>query len=154
MQEPITDPDAIAALKAEKRTDIQFDFDLEDIIAGNIPESETGRQLKAIVDNFEGVPTQSRVEAALLPLYESMVAEVFRQEGGSSEPPAANRHAVRQHAVKVMQARKVKRTAMLRAAGRLRRAPRPAVRLPVLPLAIIAGLLIAIAAAIYFQFQG
>ena len=46
------DPDAIAGLKAEKQTSLRFDFDLEDIIAGNTPDGEIGRQLKAIVEDI------------------------------------------------------------------------------------------------------
>jgi hypothetical protein len=115
-ENPMDDPDAIAGLKAEKQTSLRFDFDLEDIIAGNTPEGEIGRQLKAIVEDSQGLPTQSRIEAALIPLYEAMAADFYRQEGGTAQSPAANRQNVREHAVKVLQARKVKRTALLRAA--------------------------------------
>jgi hypothetical protein len=110
------DPDAIAGFKAETQTSLRFDFDLEDIVAGNTPDGEIGVQLKAIVDDAQGLPTQGKIEAALIPLYEAMAANFYRQEGGTAQPPAANRQRVQEHAVKVIQARKVKRTALLRAA--------------------------------------
>lgn len=144
------DPNRIAALKADKRTDLQFDFDLEDIIAGNRPESDVGRQLAALVDDFQGMPTQGKVEAALLPLYEAMLTDNFREEGGNGPPPMANRHAVRQHAVKVMQARKVKRVAIARQV-RGPQKPKNSNYTPLPQLIIIGGLLVVIAAVIYWR---
>jgi hypothetical protein len=115
-EHPIDDPDVVAGFKAGKQTSVRLDFDLEDIIAGNTPEGELGRQLDAIVANSQDLPTQSKIEDALIPLYEAMAADFYRQEGGTAQPPTANRQNVREHAVKVLQARKVKRTALLRAA--------------------------------------
>lgn len=112
---------ADAAERAERQTDIHFEFELEDIIAGNTPASETGRTLLAIVENGEVLPTQGKIELALLPLYEALTAEFYRTAGGTGEPPQANRQSIKDHAIKVIQARKVKRTAMARAA----RGPRP-----------------------------
>jgi hypothetical protein len=117
MAENLNDsPDTIAGFKAERQTSLRFDFDLEDIIAGNTPDSEIGRQLSAIVDNSQGLPTQGKIEAALMPLYEASMADFYRAEGGTAQPPNANRQNVKEHAVKVLQARKVKKTALLRAA--------------------------------------
>lgn len=103
------------ATMAERQTDVHFDFELEDIIAGNTPSSDAGKAILAIVENGQGLPTQGKVETALAPLYEAMTAGYFRQQGGTAEPPLANRESLRRHAVKVIQARKVKRTAMARA---------------------------------------
>jgi hypothetical protein len=105
-----------AATKAERQTDIHFDFELEDIIAGNTPASEVGKAILAIVEDGQGLPTQGKIEAALMPLYEAMTADFYRREGGTGEPPPANRQSVKDHAVKVIQARKVRRVAMARAA--------------------------------------
>ena len=112
---------AEAATKAERQTDIHFDFELEDIIAGNVPASDVGRKILAIVENGEALPTQGKVEAALLPLYEAMAADFYIREGGTAEPPPANRQSLKDIAVKVIQARKVRRTARLRAARPSRR---------------------------------
>lgn len=109
-------PNADAATKGERQTDIHFDFELEDIIAGNSPASELGQQLLAIVENGQALPTQGKIEAVLLPLYETMTSEFYAREGGSGEPPPANRQSVKEIAAKVIQARKVKRTALARAA--------------------------------------
>jgi hypothetical protein len=105
-----------AAAKAKRQTDIHFDFELEDIIAGNAPASEVGKQILAIVENGAALPTQGKIEAALMPLYDAKAAEFYRREGGTGEPPPANRQSVKEHAVKVIQARKVRRVAMARAA--------------------------------------
>src|SRR5215210_4087344 len=101
--------DADAATKAERQTDIQFDFELEDIIAGNRPSSDVGMAILAIVENGQELPTQGKIEAALLPLYEAMTTDFYRREGGSGEPPSANRQSLKEIAVKVIQARKVRR---------------------------------------------
>lgn len=114
--DPSSQHDADTATKAERQTDIHFDFELEDIIAGNTPGSELGRQILAIVESGQTLPTHGKVETALLPLYEAMTAEFYRAEGGTGEPPPANRQSVSEIAVKVIQVRKVKRTALLRAA--------------------------------------
>jgi hypothetical protein len=113
--------DADAATKAERQTDIHFDFELEDIIAGNAPAGDTGKALLAIVENGQQLPTQSKIEAALLPLYEAMTAAFYRDEGGANEPPPANRQSLKEIATKVIQARKVRRTALARAARPQRR---------------------------------
>jgi hypothetical protein len=68
------------------------------------------------VENGEALPTQGKIEAALLPLYEAMTADFYRREGGAGEPPPANRQSLKELATKVIQARKVRRTARLRAA--------------------------------------
>jgi len=106
--------DAIA--RCERQTDIHFDFELEDIIAGNTPASDTGKSVLAIVEDTQGLPTQGKVEAALTPIYQAMLADLYRQDGGTGEPPPAKAESIKGHAVKVIQARKVKRTATLRAA--------------------------------------
>jgi hypothetical protein len=111
-----TDAHAELAAKAERQTDIHFDFELEDIIAGNVPSSDVGKGILAIVEDAQSLPTQGKVEAALTPLYETMTADLYRSEGGTAEPPPANRASIKTHAVKVIQARKVKRTALARAA--------------------------------------
>ena len=147
----IDSPDAIAGLKAEKQTSLRFDFDLEDIIAGNTPDGEIGRQLKAIVDNPQGLPTQGKIEAALIPLYEAMVADFYRQEGGAAEPPTASRQNVHEHAVKVIQARKVKRTALLRAAKGAKAPAGRASRVTRFQLVGISCLVALIAAVFYFK---
>jgi hypothetical protein len=143
---PLNDPDAIAGLKAEHFTSVRIDFDLEDIIAGNTPDGGTGLQLLAIVDNSQGLPTQGKVEAALIPLYEAMAADSYRQEGGTAQPPTANRQHIREHAVKVIQARKVKRTALARTAKGPRASARRNSRITGLQLAIIACLALLIVA--------
>lgn len=143
---PSNDPDAIAGLKAEHLASVRIDFDLEDILAGNTPDGDTGLQLLAIVDNSQGLPTQGKVEAALIPLYEAMAANLYRQEGGTAQPPAANRQHIREHAVKVIQARKVKRTALARAAKRPKVSARRNSRITGLQFAIIACLALLIAA--------
>ena len=145
-------PDAIAGFKAEKQTSLRLDFDLEDIIAGNTPEGEIGRQLKAIVDNPQGSPTQARIETALIPLYEALAADFYRQEGGTAEPPTANRQNVQEHAVKVIQARKVKRTALLRAAKGSKAPADRTSRVTRFQLIGIACLVVLIAAAFYFKY--
>jgi hypothetical protein len=136
---PSNDANSIAGLKAEKLASLRIDFDLEDIIAGNTPDGDMGLQLLAIVDDSQSLPTQGKVEAALIPLYETMAADLYRQEGGTAQPPAANRQHVREHAVKVIQARKVKRTPLARAA-RGARVPARSTRITGLQLAIIACL--------------
>ncbi len=113
--------DADAATKAERQSDIHFDFELEDIIAGNPPASDAGKAILAIVEDGATLPTQGKIEAALLPLYEAMTADFYRRDGGAGEPPPANRQSLKDIAAKVIQARKVKRTALARAA----RPPRP-----------------------------
>jgi hypothetical protein len=148
---PLDDPNTIAGLKAETLTSLRIDFDLEDIIAGNTPDGDAGLQLLAIVDDSQGLPTQGKVEAALIPLYETIAANMYRQEGGTAQPPAANRQHVREHAVKVIQARKVKRTTLARAA---RGASIPVAghssRMTGLQLVVIACLALLIA-AFYFR---
>jgi hypothetical protein len=111
-----TSQDREAITRAERQTDIHIDFELEDIIAGNAPASDVGKSMLAVVENSQGLPTQGKIEAALTPLYEAMTADFYRQEGGTGEPPTANRQSVKELATKVIQARKVKRTAMARAA--------------------------------------
>jgi hypothetical protein len=134
-------PNQNAAAKAERQTDIHFDFELEDIIAGNAPASDVGKNILVIVQDFERLPTPGKVEAALTPLYEAMTADLYRREGGTSEPPPANRQSLKQHALKVIQARKVRRTAMLRAA----RAPKQRMEFPVTGFQFAAiGVLIAL----------
>jgi hypothetical protein len=113
--------DADAATKAERQTDIHFDFELEDIIAGNQPSSDAGKAILAIVANGQELPTQGKIEAALLPLYEATTAGFYRREGGAGEPPPANRQSLKEIATKVIQARKVKRTALARVARPQRR---------------------------------
>jgi hypothetical protein len=108
-------PHPDAATKAERQTDIHFDFELEDIIAGNVPASEVGKRILAIVEGGQELPTQGKIEAALTPLYEAMTGDFYREYGGTGETPPANRQSVKEHAVKVIQARKVKRVAMARA---------------------------------------
>ena len=143
---PLSDPNTIAGLKAEKLTSLRIDFDLEDIIAGNTPDGDAGLQLLAFVDDSQSLPTQGKIEAALIPLYEAMAAELYRQEGGTAQPPAANRQHVREHAVKVIQARKVKRTALARAASGAKVSAGRNSRVTVLQLAIIACLALLIVA--------
>lgn len=116
-----TSRDNEAATRAERRTDIHIDFELEDIIAGNLPASDVGKRILAVVEDSQGLPTQGKIEAALTPLYEAMTADFYRQDGGTGEPLGANRQSIKELATKVMQARKVKRTAMARAV----RGPRP-----------------------------
>src|SRR5262245_18976491 len=108
-------PDLEAAARAERQTDIHFDFELEDIVAGNAPASETGKAILAIVEDAQAFPTQGKIEAALLPLHEAMLAERYHASGGRQDPPRANRHTLKEHGTKVIQARKVRRTAQLRA---------------------------------------
>jgi len=114
--DPHPHPTSDATAKAERQTDIHFDFELEDVIAGNTPASEVGKAILAIVEDGQGLPTQGKIEAALMPLYEAMTADFYRREAGTGEPPPANRQSVKEHAVKVIQARKVRRVAMARAA--------------------------------------
>lgn len=144
------DPNTIAGLKADKRTDLQFDFELEDLIAGNSPGTDIGRSIAGIVGDMQGLPTQGKIEAALLPLYETMLADIFLQEGGSGLPPLPNRHNIRQHAAKVIQVRKIKRTALARASRPATKA-RNSNYTPWPQLLMIAGLLIVIAAVLYFR---
>lgn len=143
--------DSPAMTRAERQTDVHFDFELEDIIAGNTPASELGRHILAIVENFQELPTQGKIETALTPLYEAMTADFYRQQGGLEEPPPANRQSLKDHAAKVIQARKVKRTALARAA-REPRAPRKS-SLPItgFQLGIIASLIVMILAVLYFK---
>jgi hypothetical protein len=119
--DPSSQHDADAATKAERQADIHFDFELEDIIAGNLPASDTGKAILAIVENGQMLPTQGKIEAALLPLYEAMTADFYRRDRGAGEPPPANRQSLKEIATKVIQARKVKRTALARAARPQRR---------------------------------
>ena len=133
--------DAIA--RAERQSDIHVDFELEDIIAGNAPASEVGKAILAIVEDSQGLPTQGKVETALAPLYEAMTADFYRREGGTAEPPPANRQSVKQHAVKVIQARKVRRSALARAArpqGKQR--SWPVTRFQLGAIAVLAGLML------------
>jgi hypothetical protein len=128
-----TSRDREAITRAERQTDIHIDFELEDIIAGNLPASDVGKRILSIVEDSQGLPTQGKIEAALTPLYETMTADFYRQEGGTGESPGANRQSVKELAAKVIQARKVKRTAMARASrGPAARGPGPGKRaLPV-----------------------
>lgn len=140
-----TPPRPEATTKAERQTDIHFDFELEDIIAGNAPASEVGRKILAIVENGQELPTQGKIEAALAPLYEAMTADFYRQQGGTGEPPPANRQSVKEHAVKVIQARKVRRVAMARTA----RGPRKQTSFPITgfqlgAIAILIGVIVLI----------
>jgi hypothetical protein len=146
---PSSQHDADAATKAERQTDIHFDFELEDIIAGNQPAGDLGKALLAIVANGQQLPTQGKIEDALLPLYEAMTADFYAREGGSGEPPPANRASLKDIAVKVIQARKVKRTAQARAA----RPPRRETSWPVtrFQLGAICGLLGVIALVLYLR---
>jgi hypothetical protein len=139
------DPHAHADMitRSERQTDIHFDFELEDIIAGNTPASDVGKSILAIVDATQALPTQGKVEAALTPLYEAATADFYRREGGTAEPPPANRHSVKQHAVKVIQARKVRRTAMARAARASSRPPSwPLTQFQLGAVAILLGLIL------------
>jgi hypothetical protein len=147
---PSSQHDADAATKAERQTDIHFDFELEDIIAGNAPATDIGKALLAIVENGEVLPTQGKIEAALLPLYETMTADFYAREGGTAEPPAANRQSLKEIATKVIQARKVKRTARLRAA-RPPRAQAPAFPLTRFQLGAIAALIAIILLVVYLR---
>jgi hypothetical protein len=136
-------PNQNAAARAERQTDIHFDFELEDIIAGNAPASDAGKSILLIVQDFEGLPTPGKIEAALTPLFEAMTADFYRREGGTSEPPPANRESLKQHALKVIQARKVRRMAMLRAA----RAPKqrtvfPLTGFQLAAIAVLTGLIL------------
>jgi hypothetical protein len=144
--DPQHDP---AAVRAERQADIHFDFELEDIIAGNVPASDVGRRILAIVEDGTGLPTQGKVEAALAPLFETMTTELYRGDGGTGELPPANRASLRAHAVKVIQARKVRRTALARAA----RPPRTQTswRLTGFQLGAIAVLLALILLVIYLR---
>jgi hypothetical protein len=144
-------PDAIAGFKAERQTSLRFDFDLEDIIAGNAPDGEIGRQLGEIVDDLRGHPTKATIETALIPLYEAMMADFYRAEGGTEQPPLANRQNVHEHAVKVLQARKVKRTTMLRAAKGATASPKPTSRLTRFQLIGIACLAALVAVVFYIK---
>ena len=147
---PSSQHDADAATKAERQTDIHFDFELEDVIAGNQPASDLGREILAIVENGEALPTQGKIEAALLPLYEAMTRDFYAREGGAAEPPAANRQSLKEIAAKVIQARKVRRTARLRATRR----PRPqASSFPLtgFQLGAIAALIAIILAVVYLR---
>ena len=136
-------PTPDAAAKAERQTDIHFDFELEDIIAGNTPASEVGKAILAIVDNGQNLPTQGKIEAALMPHYEAMTADLYRREGGTDEPPPANRQSVKEHAVKVIQARKVRRVAMARAArGPQKRASFPLTGFQLGAIAVLIGLIV------------
>ena len=112
-----TSRDREAITRAERQTDIHIDFELEDIIAGNLPASDVGKRILSIVEDPQGLPTQGKIEAALTPLYETMTADFYRQEGGTGESPGANRQSVKELAAKVIQARKVKRTAMITRSG-------------------------------------
>jgi hypothetical protein len=143
------EPHADAAAKAERQTDIHFDFELEDIVAGNVPASDLGRRILAIVADTQGLPTQGKIEAALLPLYEATTAGFYRSEGGTDEAPPANRASLKAHAEKAIQARKVRRTATQRAA----RPPRkpPAFPLTGFQLGAIAVVLALIAAVLYLR---
>jgi len=138
-----------AATRAERQTDIHFDFELEDIIAGNAPATEVGKKIMAIVENGQALPTQGKIEAALTPLYEATTADFYRQQGGTGEPPPANRQSLKEHATKVIQARKVKRVAMARAA----RAPRTQRSFSITPfqLGAIACLIGLIALVLYLR---
>ncbi len=60
-----TSRDSEAVTKAERQTDIHIDFELEDIIAGNVPMSGIGKNMLAVVEDLQGLPTQGKVEAAL-----------------------------------------------------------------------------------------
>ncbi len=140
-----------AITRAERQTDVHFDFELEDIIAGNTPTSEAGQQILAIVENFQELPTQGKIETALTPLYEATTLDFYRQQGGLGEPPPANRQSLKDHAAKVIQARKVKRTAIARAA----RGPEP-IRKQSAPitgfqLGLIAGLIVLITTVFYYR---
>ncbi len=136
-------PSRDAATKAERQTDIHFDFELEDIIAGNTPASDVGKAILAIVENGQDLPTQGKIEAALTPLYEAMTADHYRQHGGTGEPPPANRQSLKEHAVKVIQARKVKRTAMARAArGPKKQASFPITGFQLGMIAVLIGLIL------------
>jgi hypothetical protein len=148
---PSTRNDTEASARAERQADIHFDFELEDIIAGNAPASEIGAKILSIVENGQELPTQGKIEAALIPLYEAMTAELFSREGGTGDPPPANRRSVREHAVKVIQARKVKRTAMLRAARGPGRAARPSSPITGFQLAAIALLAGVVLLVVYFK---
>jgi hypothetical protein len=145
-----TSRDRHAITKAERLTDIHIDFELEDIIAGNAPASDVGKSVFAIVEDSQDLPTQGKIEAALTPLYEAMTADFYQQEGGTGEPPGANRQSVKELAAKVIQARKVKRTAIARAA----RGGAPAKRaLPItgFQLGIIACLIALLLLIFYFK---
>ena len=47
----VSQPSPDAATKAERQADVHFDFELEDIIAGNMPASDVGKAILAIVEN-------------------------------------------------------------------------------------------------------
>ena len=145
-----THQDSPAITRAERQTDIHLDFELEDIIAGNTPTSESGRQILAIIENFQELPTQGKIETALTPLYEAMTADFYRQQGGLGEPPPANRQSLRDHAAKVIQARKVKRTALARA-ERPRVPRKPSMPITGFQLALIASLVALILAVLSFR---
>ncbi len=148
---PPDSPDAIAGFKAERQTSLRFDFDLEDIIAGNAPDGEIGRQLNAIVDDLRGLPTKAKIKSALIPLYEASMADFYRSEGGTAQPPTANRQNVHEHAVKVLQARKVKRTALLRAATGSTPSPKQTSQATRFQLIGIACLVVLVAVVLYVK---
>jgi hypothetical protein len=136
-------PNPDAATKAERQTDIHFDFELEDIIAGNVPASEVGKRILAIVEGGQELPTQGKIEAALTPLYEAMTGDFYLEHGGTGEAPPANRQSVKEHAVKVIQARKVKRVAMARAARQPRKPQSfPITRFQLGAIAVLASLIL------------
>lgn len=143
--------DSPAITRAERQTDVHFDFELEDIIAGNIPTSEAGKQILAIVENFQELPTQGKIETALTPLYEATTLDFYRQQGGLGEAPPANRQSLKDHAAKVIQARKVKRTALARAAREPRAPRKPSLPITGFQLGVIASLIVLILAVLYFK---
>jgi hypothetical protein len=78
-----------------------------------------------------------------MPLYEAMTADFYQREGGTGEPPPANRQSVKEHAVKVIQARKVKRVATARGArGPSRRMSFPLTGFQLGAIAVLVALIV------------
>ena len=144
--------DDAAETKAGQQASLLIDFDLEDIIAGNVPASASGQALLRLVAGAQDWPTQGKIEAELIPLYEALAAAAYASQGGTAEPPLANRHSIQEHAKKVLQARKVLRAATARAARPDSRPARSTAALTQLQLAAI-GLLAAIAAVAYLRLR-
>ena len=52
IDQPMHNPQDSASLKAEQQASLLIDFDLEDIIAGNIPDGESGKAIQYIVERW------------------------------------------------------------------------------------------------------
>ena len=140
-----------ADLKAGREASLLIDFDLEDIIAGNAPASAAGQALTRMVEDAQAWPTQGKIEAALIPLHEQLAAEAFARDGGTADPPIADRGSITEHANKVLQARKVRRAATIRAARPINSTTRTTPHVTRFQVAAIVGLLVLIAAVFYVK---